>query len=332
MAVKLESDTTSQQPEQMEEQISWLLGKSEPATFVGDYHTDAKIRPPFDYATLCAKAIMSCPEGRGTLSELYTYISGSFPYYAQAWTCWQNSIRHTLSHHKCFVRVEGPSRDGRNKHCRFWTICEESRSCFTEEGIYINNKSRRRMRSVNGVPREQDATAPAKRRPAKRSASLPETTLAIERPATVYRSPSLPNTLPPLPAQNVPLFSSFQMLSDLPTLNQVPAQHMHFRAPKPEPHYYPVKMARPVMKSPPTPPVQLSPLSVSSVSPMSSPMSYMQSPVYMSSPLEVELPQTWMEPLDQPLFDDYLTTSAFVGLRTDLDWNSLTASLLGLEA
>lgn len=67
------------------------------------YH-DAK--PPYSYAALITFAINSSSRKKMTLSDIYTWISGNFPYYRDAGTGWKVSklaygrrrrVRHVLA-------------------------------------------------------------------------------------------------------------------------------------------------------------------------------------------------------------------------------------------
>lgn len=63
------------------------------------------------YADLIAQAIMSSPEGRATLSQIYDWMVQNVPYFkdkgdSNSSAGWKNSIRHNLSLHNRFMRVQ----------------------------------------------------------------------------------------------------------------------------------------------------------------------------------------------------------------------------------
>ncbi|XP_074872333.1 forkhead box protein P3 [Carettochelys insculpta] len=63
-------------------------------------------RPPFTYATLIRWAILESPDRQLTLNEIYHWFSRMFGYFRHNSATWKNAVRHNLSLHKCFVRVE----------------------------------------------------------------------------------------------------------------------------------------------------------------------------------------------------------------------------------
>uniref|UniRef100_A0A3Q2PEX7 Forkhead box protein P3 n=1 Tax=Fundulus heteroclitus TaxID=8078 RepID=A0A3Q2PEX7_FUNHE len=65
------------------------------------------IRPPYTYAYLIRWSILESPNKQKTLSEIYSWFTTMFFYFRHNTATWKNAIRHNLSLHKCFVRVEG---------------------------------------------------------------------------------------------------------------------------------------------------------------------------------------------------------------------------------
>uniref|UniRef100_A0AAY4DTF9 Fork-head domain-containing protein n=1 Tax=Denticeps clupeoides TaxID=299321 RepID=A0AAY4DTF9_9TELE len=68
-------------------------------------HTD--IRPPYTYASLIRWSILEAPDKQQTLNEIYNWFTRMFYYFRHNNAAWKNAVRHNLSLHKCFVRVEG---------------------------------------------------------------------------------------------------------------------------------------------------------------------------------------------------------------------------------
>ncbi|XP_029102011.1 forkhead box protein J1-A-like [Scleropages formosus] len=85
-----------------------------------DYKTNPHIRPPYSYATLICMAMQDSKKTKLTLSSIYEWIKDNFCYFRHASPTWQNSIRHSLSVNKCFIKVprqkDEPGKRG------FWTI------------------------------------------------------------------------------------------------------------------------------------------------------------------------------------------------------------------
>ncbi|XP_006902781.1 PREDICTED: forkhead box protein P3 [Elephantulus edwardii] len=71
-----------------------------------DYFKFHNMRPPFTYATLIRWAILEAPEKQRTLNEIYHWFTHMFAFFRNHPATWKNAIRHNLSLHKCFVRVE----------------------------------------------------------------------------------------------------------------------------------------------------------------------------------------------------------------------------------
>jgi hypothetical protein len=87
-------------------------------------HNSAHAKPPYSYISLIRMAIQNSATKMCTLSEIYAFILDLFPYYRQNQQRWQNSIRHTLSLNRCFVKVSrSPNRPGKG-NC--WTVLSTS--------------------------------------------------------------------------------------------------------------------------------------------------------------------------------------------------------------
>ena len=70
-------------------------------------------RPPHSYIALISMAILSKPERKILLNEIYDWVIQNFPYYQyRTDKSWRNSIRHNLSLNECFIKV-GKAGNGR---------------------------------------------------------------------------------------------------------------------------------------------------------------------------------------------------------------------------
>ncbi|KAK5975452.1 Fork-head domain-containing protein [Trichostrongylus colubriformis] len=99
-------------------------------------------RPSLSYKDLIIEAIESSPDKRLKLNEIYQVIRLLHPYYRHRpdqWG-WQNSIRHNLSLHDCFVKLPLKQTSASGVVGHFWTVVPER-----------NDKQtlRRRNRSTN---------------------------------------------------------------------------------------------------------------------------------------------------------------------------------------
>ena len=59
---------------------------------------------PFSYIEMIAYAILSSPQKRATLSEIYSFIQNNYPSFTEHRERWKNTVRHNLSLHECFQR------------------------------------------------------------------------------------------------------------------------------------------------------------------------------------------------------------------------------------
>ncbi|XP_042585614.1 forkhead box protein P3-like isoform X3 [Cyprinus carpio] len=83
-----------------------------------EYYKYANLRPPYTYAFLIRWSILEAPDKQRTLNEIYNWFTRMFFYFRHNSPTWKNAVRHNLSLHKCFVRVDG--RTG-----AVWTVDEE---------------------------------------------------------------------------------------------------------------------------------------------------------------------------------------------------------------
>lgn len=119
-------------------------------------------RPPHSYASLIAQAILTSPERRLTLRDIYDWIQSRYPnLYEANETGWQvnnyavyhinahtkqvilqNTIRHNLSLNRCFMKIPRPSHSygdgGRRKKSKgsYWSVDLEKLS-YTNFGKQI---------------------------------------------------------------------------------------------------------------------------------------------------------------------------------------------------
>uniref|UniRef100_A0A4W2HBL8 Forkhead box P4 n=1 Tax=Bos indicus x Bos taurus TaxID=30522 RepID=A0A4W2HBL8_BOBOX len=116
-----------------------------------EFYKNADVRPPFTYASLIRQAILETPDRQLTLNEIYNWFTRMFAYFRRNTATWkdfcrqaathvtwemhpaytpdssvsfppvrlllENAVRHNLSLHKCFVRVE-------NVKGAVWTVDE----------------------------------------------------------------------------------------------------------------------------------------------------------------------------------------------------------------
>ncbi|XP_046620125.1 forkhead box protein P1 isoform X2 [Neodiprion virginianus] len=100
-----------------------------------EFYKNADVRPPFTYASLIRQSIIESPDKQLTLNEIYNWFQNTFCYFRRNAATWKNAVRHNLSLHKCFMRVE-------NVKGAVWTVDEvefykrrPQRACSTTGGV-----------------------------------------------------------------------------------------------------------------------------------------------------------------------------------------------------
>ncbi|KAK2541968.1 Forkhead box l2-like protein, partial [Columba livia] len=101
-------------------------------------------KPPQSYIALISTAILSSPEKKLLLSDIYQWIMDNYPYFKNKEKSWRNSVRHNLSLNECFVKA-GRSDNGKG---HFWAIHPANMEDFAK-GDYHRRRARRRVRRVN---------------------------------------------------------------------------------------------------------------------------------------------------------------------------------------
>ncbi|XP_047735552.1 forkhead box protein P2-like isoform X7 [Hyalella azteca] len=82
-----------------------------------EFYKSNEVRPPFTYASLIRQSIVESPDKQLTLNEIYSWFQTMFAYFRRNAATWKNAVRHNLSLHKCFMRVE-------NVKGAVWTVDE----------------------------------------------------------------------------------------------------------------------------------------------------------------------------------------------------------------
>uniref|UniRef100_A0A8C4MC87 Forkhead box I2 n=2 Tax=Equus asinus TaxID=9793 RepID=A0A8C4MC87_EQUAS len=103
------------------------------------------VRPPYSYSALIAMAIQSAPLRKLTLSQIYQYVAGNFPFYKRSKAGWQNSIRHNLSLNDCFKKVPRDEDDPGKGN--YWTLDPNCEKMF-DNGNFRRKRKRRGEASV----------------------------------------------------------------------------------------------------------------------------------------------------------------------------------------
>ncbi|EGT46212.1 hypothetical protein CAEBREN_13334 [Caenorhabditis brenneri] len=107
-------------------------------------------RPLMTFKDMIVEAVRGSPEKRLKLKEIYEEIQRLHPYYesvSEPWK-WQNTIRHNLTMHDCFVK----ENEGSN-YAHYWTLDEEK--------LGAGARGRGRSRSMRRAPRNEDPNPPA---------------------------------------------------------------------------------------------------------------------------------------------------------------------------
>ncbi|KAM5351532.1 hypothetical protein ACJ41O_004255 [Fusarium nematophilum] len=138
--------------------------KSEPATVIPPPDAFPPIiddgnKPPHSYAQLIGMAILRSPNKRLTLAQIYKWISDNYSFYGPTDAGWQNSIRHNLSLHKNFIKIERPKDDPGKGN--YWAIEPGTESQFLKEKPTRKSASASENLPVMSTRLEPSRPAPA---------------------------------------------------------------------------------------------------------------------------------------------------------------------------
>lgn len=145
-------------------------------------------KPQHSYIGLIAMAILSTPDNKLVLSDIYQYILDNYPYFRTRGPGWRNSIRHNLSLNDCFIKA-GRSANGKG---HFWAIHPANVDDF-RKGDFRRRKAQRKVRRHMGLSVDDDADSPSP--PPLPSSPLPT---VVQPPATTcIAGPSVPRASQP---------------------------------------------------------------------------------------------------------------------------------------
>lgn len=157
---------------------------------------DDGTKPAHSYAQLIGMAILRSPLRRLTLAQIYKWISDSYSFYNPNDAGWQNSIRHNLSLHKNFIKIERPKDDPGKGN--YWGIEPGTEHQFLKE-----KPPRKSAPSAENIPVMSTRLEPSRHIPSMMS----EPTL----PPHIHMHQS---SLPPLPTSQATMTMAAELSSD----------------------------------------------------------------------------------------------------------------------
>ncbi|KAH9399070.1 hypothetical protein TYRP_018457 [Tyrophagus putrescentiae] len=110
------------------------------------HHHQEDPKPQHSYIGLIAMAILSMPEQKMVLSDIYQHILDHYPYFRNRGPGWRNSIRHNLSLNDCFIK-SGRSANGKG---HYWAIHPANLEDF-RKGDFRRRKAQRKVRKHMGL-------------------------------------------------------------------------------------------------------------------------------------------------------------------------------------
>ncbi|KAJ5010469.1 hypothetical protein K4K57_007123 [Colletotrichum sp. SAR 10_99] len=170
---------------------------------------DDGTKPGHSYATLIGMAILRSPQRRLTLAQIYKWISDTYSFYKAEESGWQNSIRHNLSLHKAFIKVERPKDDPGKGN--YWTIQEGMEQQFMKD-----KPARKTATTAENVPVMSTRMEPS------RPVNVP-----IQEPTLPPPAPINHATLPPLPTSQATVAVEFSSDATIPVSDSAAPEDGH---------------------------------------------------------------------------------------------------------
>ena len=162
------------------------MAKLDPRLFRIPFPDEPK--PQHSYIGLIAMAILSSPEKKLVLADIYQYVLDNFPYFRHRGQGWRNSIRHNLSLNDFFLKA-GRAANGKG---HYWAIHPACVDDF-QKGDFRRRRAQRKVRKHMGmqVEDEEDEDSPPASPPLFDHTPLPldqfipeETKIKEERPVS----------------------------------------------------------------------------------------------------------------------------------------------------
>ncbi|KAL7923836.1 hypothetical protein ACQKWADRAFT_29831 [Trichoderma austrokoningii] len=180
--------------------------------------TDDGTKPPHSYAQLIGMAILRSSKRRLTLAQIYKWISDNYSFYNPNDAGWQNSIRHNLSLHKNFIKIERPKDDPGKGN--YWGIEPGTEFQFLKE-----KPTRKSVPTGENLPVMSTRLEPSRPTPAL----MPEPSL----PPPIHHQQQHHHSLPPLPTSQATLSMPLEPSSDATILvsDNAPADDLADKGP-----------------------------------------------------------------------------------------------------
>ena len=124
------------------------MAKLDPRLFRVPFPEEPK--PQHSYIGLISMAILSSPEKKLVLADIYQYILDNYLYFRHRGPGWRNSIRHNLSLNDCFIKA-GRAANGKG---HYWAVHPACVSDF-QKGDFRRRRAQRKVRRHMGLHVEE---------------------------------------------------------------------------------------------------------------------------------------------------------------------------------